>query len=159
MRKFKLIIVLILISMRLGAQTPQRNQFADYVEWLQTNNPQLGYFINDWLGVHYKLGGNTKKGIDCSQFAKKLYSEVYNKTLEGTCSKQWIQTKRIKKDNLQVGDIVFFTSKQSPSGWHCGVYIGDGQFVHSANRFEGVKISTLDEPRYLNSYKGAGRLD
>lgn len=24
---------------------------------------------------------------------------------------------------------------------------------------EGVKISTLDEPRYLNSYKGDSRLD
>jgi cell wall-associated NlpC family hydrolase len=58
-----------------------------------------------------------------------------------------------------VGDIVFFRSKQSPSGWHCGVYLGMDMFVHSANKDEGVKVSSLLEPRYLSGYKGAGRLD
>ena len=148
-----------LISRGLVAQTVQRNQFADYVEWLQTNNPLLGKFINEWIGVKYRLGGNTKRGIDCSQFSKRLYWDVYGKRIEGTCDEQWDQTIRIKKDSLQVGDIIFFRSRQSPSGWHCGVYIGDKRFVHAANRLEGVKISTLDEPRYLNSYKGAGRLN
>jgi lipoprotein Spr len=159
MRKIILITTLMLISRGLVAQTVQRNQFADYVEWLQTNNPLLGKFINEWIGVKYRLGGNTKRGIDCSQFSKRLYWDVYGKRIEGTCDEQWDQTIRIKKDSLQVGDIIFFRSRQSPSGWHCGVYIGDKRFVHAANRLEGVKISTLDEPRYLNSYKGAGRLN
>ncbi len=111
-----------------------------------------------WLGKPYKLGGKTEKGIDCSQFNKRLYKDVYNVTLENVCYKQWNQTGRIKRDSLQVGDLLFFRSTRSPSGWHCGVYIGNTYFVHAANKYEGVKISSLSEPRYNKSYKGGGRV-
>lgn len=178
--KLKEIIILLIVLLLLTVSTFGQNQFSDYVNHQKllvdgdymyvmvknkteiiplTDSAKLDVFIRDWLGVKYKLGGNTKKGIDCSQFAKRLYWEVYGKKIEGTCDKQWIQTKRIKKDSLKIGDIVFFRSRLSPSGWHCGIYIGNGQFVHAANKLDGVKISTLDEPRYLFSYKGAGRLD
>ena len=33
------------------------------------------------------------------------------------------------------------------------------RFVHAANRAEGVKISSLDEPIYKRAYKGSGRLN
>ena len=69
------------------------------------------------------------------------------------------ETKRILKDSLTTGDIVFFRSNLSPSGWHCGLYLGNGTFAHAANKKEGVKISSLSEPRYLRSYKGAGRFN
>lgn len=148
--------------MLLTVSVFSQNQFADYVKHTENNQPQLtplSSFVMSWYGVKYKLGGNTKRGIDCSQFTKKLYWEVYGLKLGNNCSEQWKQTKRIKKDSLQVGDIVFFNSRQSPSGWHCGLYLGDGTFVHAANKEEGVKISSLSEPRYLRSYKGAGRLN
>jgi cell wall-associated NlpC family hydrolase len=64
----------------------------------------------------------------------------------------------VSKASLEVDDIVFFSSKISPSGWHCGIYIGNNKFVHSSNRREGVKISDLSEYPYNRSYKGAGRL-
>ena len=118
----------------------------------------LSTFINEWMGVRYRLGGSTKKGIDCSQFTKKLYSEVYGIKLGNNCQQQWNQTKRVKRDSLMVGDILFFRSRLSPSGWHCGLYLGDGNFVHAANRAEGVKISSLSEPRYDKHFKGAGRI-
>lgn len=159
--KLKEIIILLIVLLLLTVSTFGQNQFSGYVQHIELTQDtiKLGKFINEWIGVRYRLGGNTKKGIDCSQFTKRLYWEVYSKRIEGTCNEQWKQTKRIKKDSLQIGDIVFFRSRLSPSGWHCGVYIGNNRFVHAANKIEGVKISTLDEPRYLNSYKGAGRLD
>lgn len=125
----------------------------------QTNEPKLDEFINEWLGVKYRLGGRTKRGIDCSQFSKKLYLVVYGKHLGENCAAQWKQTNRVIKDSLMTGDIIFFRSRQSPSGWHCGVYIGDNRFVHAANKHEGVKISSLTEPRYIKGYKGSGRLN
>jgi hypothetical protein len=158
--KEKLILIIILTMMSVTSVFSQ-NQFSDYVQHLKNdtlNLKPLGSFVMDWYGSKYQLGGNTKNGIDCSQFAKKLYWEVYGKKLNNTCVEQWKQTIRIKKDSLMVGDIVFFRSTQSPSGWHCGVYLGKDTFVHAANKKEGVKISCLSEPRYLNSYKGAGRL-
>ena len=172
-----IITLLLIISPTIS--TLGQNQFSDYVTYKQslvdtnfmyvmvkgktekiplTDSARLDAFVRDWLGVRYKLGGSTKRGIDCSQFTKKLYSEIYNLRLENVAYKQWNQTKRILKTNLVVGDIVFFRSRQSPSGWHCGIYIGDDRFVHAANKDEGVKISSLNEPKYKKSYKGVGRL-
>lgn len=115
-------------------------------------------FIKEWLGVRYRLGGSTKRGIDCSQFTKRFYRDVYGLQLRDVAYKQWNQTKRIKRIDLQIGDIMFFRSKSSPSGWHCGIYIGDNRFLHASNKHEGVKISSINEPKYVKSYRGAGRL-
>ena len=112
-----------------------------------------------WLGKPYKLGGKTERGIDCSQFNKRLYNDVYKLQIENVCYKQYNQTERVKKDSLQIGDLLFFRSRQSPSGWHCAVYLGESMFIHAANRYEGVKISSLLEPNYKRAYKGAGRLN
>jgi len=124
----------------------------------QDTTSVLDKFISEWLGRPYKLGGKTEKGIDCSQFTKRLYQDVFNLILPDVAYKQWNATKRILKGELTIGDIVFFRSKSSPSGWHCGIYIGDGKFVHASNRYEGVKISVLSDPKYTHSYRGAGRL-
>jgi cell wall-associated NlpC family hydrolase len=139
-----------------------QNQIRDYIDYNKVNPMKLtplSTFVMSWYGVKYKLGGSNKRGIDCSQFTKRLYWDVYGRKLGKNCAEQWKQTKRILKDSLITGDIVFFRSRESPSGWHCGLYLGDGTFAHAANRKEGVKISSLSEPRYLKGYKGAGRLD
>ena len=158
MKKITLIIIMTLIVMSSMGQ----NQIRDYVEYNKINPMKLtplSTFVMGWYGVKYKLGGSTKRGIDCSQYTKRLYWDVYGRKLGNNCAEQWKETKRILKDSLITGDIVFFRSTQSPSGWHCGLYLGNGTFAHAANRKEGVKISSLSEPRYLKAYKGAGRLD
>ena len=155
-------ITFIITFLMIGSIGYGQNQFIDYVEYSKLNPTKLTpltSFVMEWYGVKYRLGGSTKRGIDCSQFTKKLYWEVYGLKLGKNCAEQWNQTKRVKKDSLQVGDIVFFRSRQSPSGWHCGLYLGNDTFAHAANKKEGVKISSLFEPRYLHSYKGAGRLN
>lgn len=123
-----------------------------------TTDSTLNSFMLHWISKPYKLGGKTEKGIDCSQFNKRLYKDVYNKQIGDVAYKQWAQTQRIKKDSLNVGDLVFFRSKQSPSGWHTGTYIGNTYFIHAANKYEGVKISSLEEPRYKKAIRGYGRL-
>jgi lipoprotein Spr len=153
MRKYFLTL-LVIFSLKVSAQTPVE-KFDDGVF---TEDTTLNKFILKWLGKPYKLGGKTEKGIDCSQFNKRLYRDVYNLTLENVCYKQWNQTGRVKKDSLQVGDLLFFRSKLSPSGWHCGIYIGNTYFVHAANRYEGVKISSISEPRYNKTFRGGGRI-
>jgi lipoprotein Spr len=158
MKKTLFLLTLSLLTLSSVGQ----NMVMDYVEYSKLNPLKLkplSSFVMEWYGVKYRLGGNTKRGIDCSQFTKKLYWEVYGRKLGNNCAEQWKQTMRIKRDSLKIGDIVFFRSTQSPSGWHCGLYLGKDTFAHAANRKEGVKISSLFEPRYLRAYKGAGRLD
>lgn len=154
MKKYSLIFLILATFTATGQTTVDK-----FDEGVFTQDTILNKFILKWIGKPYKLGGKTEKGIDCSQFTKRLYQDVYNKQLQNVAYKQYNQTRRIKRDSLQVGDVIFFRSKQSPSGWHCGAYIGNTYFVHAANRYEGVKISSLKEPRYLKSYRGSGRLD
>jgi len=154
MKRIVIITVLILFELTSSAQQKSENGFKDVV----TSDTTLNKFMTHWLRKPYKFGGNSEKGIDCSQFTKRLYKDVYSKQLGDIAEEQWNQTKRVKRDSLQVGDLVFFRSRQSPSGWHCGAYIGNTYFIHAANKYEGVKISSLNEPRYIKAIKGFGRL-
>lgn len=121
-------------------------------------NSSLNDVIKEWIGVPYRYGGTTKKGVDCSGLTQQLYKEIYNINLPRTASQQWKATERVIKDSLQEGDLVFFKSKRSPSGWHVGVYLGEGNFIHSPSRKDKVKISNLNDNYYTKTYKGAGRI-
>ena len=150
-------IVVLLVSVSAFSQTKKELPALDSLPYL-TNDTAMNNFMLHWLGKPYKLGGKTERGIDCSQFNKRLYADVYKLNIENVCYKQYNQTERIKKDSLEIGDLLFFRSRQSPSRWHCATYIGETMIVHAANKYEGVKVSSLLEPRYKKAYKGAGRI-
>jgi lipoprotein Spr len=158
MNKFILIAILVaILPIFAHSQTKKELPKLDSIPFI-TPDTALNNFVYHWLGKPYKLGGKTERGIDCSQFNKRLAKDVYKIEIENVCYRQWDSTQRVSKDSLLIGDLVFFRSRQSPSGWHCGTYIGETMFVHSANRYEGVKISSLLEPKYKLAYKGAGRI-
>ncbi len=150
-------ILVVVLPILVHSQTKKELTKLDSIPFV-TLDTTLNNFVYHWLGKPYKLGGKTERGIDCSQFNKRLAKDVYKVEIENVCYRQWDGTQRVSKDSLIIGDLVFFRSRQSPSGWHCGTYIGETMFVHSANRYEGVKISSLLEPKYKLAYKGAGRI-
>ena len=159
----QIIITSILVILGMTSTSQVKNKYTEFnkpaiSDEILTSDSILNKFMLYWIGKPYKLGGNGERGIDCSQFNKRLYKDVYNKVLGEVAYKQWAQTQRLKKDSLIVGDLVFFRSKASPSGWHTGVFIGNSYFIHAANKYEGVKISSLDEPRYKEMIRGYGRL-
>lgn len=119
----------------------------------------MNKFISDWIGKPYKFGGTSKYGIDCSALTQKFYEVVFGYYIPRTCYYQFQNSIKISSNEIKIGDIIFFKSSLSPSGWHCGIYIGDNKFLHSANRKEGVKISYIDERQYTNKIKGFGRYE
>ena len=153
LKKIILVSTILLSIQPIFAQKQAENGFKDVI----TSDTLLNKFMMYWLRKPYKFGGNSEKGIDCSKLTKRLYKDVYNKIIGDIAEEQFDQSRRIKRDSLQLGDLVFFRSRQSPSGWHCGAYIGNTYFLHAANRYEGVKISSLDEPRYKKTIRGFGR--
>jgi len=124
---------------------------------LASKDSSMHRFVNEWLGSKYRAGGNNKEGVDCSGFSRILYSTIYNQEIPRTAKEQYNHSLRIKKNNLQLGDLIFFRSKYSPTGWHVAVYLYDGYFVHSGNRHTGVCVGNLQTPYYTRNYKGAGR--
>lgn len=123
----------------------------------QTSDSALNRFIYEWIDVPYRFGGTTKRGVDCSYLNLLLQKQVYGKKVPRTCREQWAASVRIKKSDLAIGDAVFFRSSKSPSGWHCGTYIGDNKFFHASGREDDIMISDLNDPHYSRRYKGAGR--
>lgn len=120
-------------------------------------NPALYGFIEDWYGTPYRLGGTTRRAIDCSAFTRQLFSDVFGESLDRTAAMQFMMTKRIfDKKELKEGDLVFFSIKTKRIS-HCGVYLGDGKFVHASSS-QGVVISDLAQDYWSRYYAGAGRL-
>lgn len=120
-------------------------------------NTHLYQFIDSWLGTPYRLGGTTRKGIDCSAFVQQLYDNVFNTSLVRTAFQQFGMAKRLfSDDSLKEGDLVFFRTVSSRIS-HVGVYITNKHFVHSCSS-KGVTVSSLDEKYWARTYAGAGRI-
>ena len=120
-----------------------------------TSNLKLYKFIYEWIGTPYRFGGNTKKGIDCSAFAKTIYEKVFNTNILRNSRDIFSMVDPLAKDELKEGDLVFFKIK-SRSISHVGVYLGDNRFAHSSSG--GVKISNLNEPYYSRYFYKGGRI-
>lgn len=109
-----------------------------------------------WEGVSYKLGGNTRKGIDCSAYMQRVFEDEFSLSLPRSSQEQMKQGSRITREAIDTGDLVFFkTSRQTR---HVGVYIGEGKFVHASSSV-GVTISKLDNKYWGARYEQARRIN
>ena len=111
-------------------------------------------FIDDWSGTRYRMGGSSKRGIDCSAFTSTLLMAVYSLSIPRTAREQYAATKRVAKDDLTEGDLVFFNTTGGVS--HVGLYLSNGYFVHSCCS-EGVTINNLDDSYYSRRFLSGGR--
>ena len=118
-------------------------------------NKKFYSFYKQWEGVRYQLGGSSKKGIDCSAFIQKAFKEKFNLSMPRTTVLQSKVGKEITKDELVLGDLVFF--KTGRSSKHVGIYIEDGKFMHASTKY-GVTISELDNVYFKNKYWKAQRI-
>lgn len=115
-------------------------------------------FIETWYGTRYRYGGNDRSGIDCSAFVQTFVSAVYSLPVPRTSAAQYENSKRIGKDELQEGDLVFFRTLGRRKGVsHVGVYLRNNKFVH-ASTSSGVIINDINDTYYSAHYAGAGRI-
>lgn len=62
----------------------------------------------DWKGVRYRLGGSTKKGVDCSSFVQRTFREQFGLELPRSTYEQQEMGKAVSRNNLRTGDLVLF---------------------------------------------------
>jgi cell wall-associated NlpC family hydrolase len=113
-----------------------------------------------FMGAPYKYGGNTLKGLDCSAYVKKIY-EIFDIQLPRSAREQFKVGSKVGKEELGVGDLVFFRTKRyAKYPTHVGIYIGEGNFIHSSSGHGriGVKIDSLSSDYYSKVYTGATRI-
>ena len=119
---------------------------------------QIIDYAANFLGCKYVYGGNTPSGFDCSGYVKYVFNH-FGVELTRTSASQYSNSVRIKKSELQIGDLVFFsqTAGSSKVG-HVGIYVGNGQFIHAAAPGKGVRYDSLDNSYYSSHYIGSGRV-
>ena len=113
--------------------------------------------IENLLGVPYRLGGMSPRGMDCSGFVNYVYENTVKMTLPRRVSELAQTGKLISRKNLQFGDLVFFKNIEKPEISHIGIYLDAERFAH-ASLSRGVIISNLNESYYTKRYAEARRI-
>ena len=133
-------------SVRLGIDIEMKDNHALYVE------------SSNWLGVPYRSGGTTKRGVDCSGLTSNIYKKVYRKDLERNSEDQRKKDcRKVKKGKLREGDLVFFhNGRKKKKATHVGIYLKDRKFIH-ASTSQGVIVSTLEEEYWKKHWLSGGR--
>ena len=129
------------------------------VETTSSKGEEIVAYANQYLGCSYVYGGSGPSTFDCSGFTMYVYKH-FGYSLSHSATAQSYEGTAISKENLQVGDLVFFSDYQTLEGiGHCGIYIGDGEFIHaSSGSGYCVKISNLLSGSYNTRYETARRL-
>lgn len=118
-------------------------------------------FGKKYLGTPYKFGASTSttKYFDCSSFTKYIFAK-YGVNLPRTSVAQSKVGTSVSKANLQVGDLVFFSSGSRATGsnvTHVAVYAGNGKILHTYGS-PGVTLSDLNSGNWKKTYLKARRV-
>ncbi len=142
-------------------KAPKRNVALARIDLKAAENPVTESLLREadsWIGTPYSWGGNDRNGVDCSGFVLQVYQRSLSIDLPRNSEKQMEFCRKIEKDELSPGDLVFFTVRGGDRVGHVGIYIGNGNMVHSSSS-KGVIITPLDNPYFEKNYFSSGRVD
>ncbi|MCP2312309.1 transglycosylase family protein [Kitasatospora paracochleata] len=95
------------------------------------------------VGQAYIYGGTGNGGWDCSGLTQAAFRQV-GISLPRVAADQADYSTRVSLDNLQPGDLLFWSSNGANSGvHHVAMYIGDGKYVEAANPRAGVRVMAV----------------
>ena len=146
------------VTCKYGTEGYIRSDFVDLTT-SSTVSSNSGFVdtAKKYLGTRYVYGGAAPGGFDCSGFTMYVYKQ-HGYSLPHSASAQWqsgIGTRVYSISELQPGDLVFFNDPSRSAGKacsHAGIYVGNGQIIHSSSsRSKGVIISDLTSG-YYNTY-------
>lgn len=127
------------------------------VDTISSDYSALFAEIDSWMGTPYRYGKHEKRvGTDCSGFTMEIYDKIYGIKLNRSSDGQVANTVDIKKEDLQIGDLIFYVTRGQRIS-HVGLYIGNNKFVH-ATTSRGVIISDMNEKYYNDRYVRSGRV-
>lgn len=157
---------------RISANKEETKSESDTIEIEEketssTTASQIVSYAKKFLGVPYVYGGANSSGFDCSGFTMYVYKHFgismgHGAQMQSKLGKAVNANKNSKSsllNNLEIGDLVFFLDYETMDEiGHCGIYIGDGDFIHaSSGSGYCVKINSLLPGEYYNTRYCAAR--
>jgi cell wall-associated NlpC family hydrolase len=111
--------------------------------------------------IRYVRGGHDPStGFDCSGFVRYVFAHAVGLELPTNSASQFLAGLKVDRGDMQPGDLVFFrTAGRRGQGRisHVGIYIANGQFIHSPSRGKTVRVDSLDESYWSQRFAGAKR--
>lgn len=108
--------------------------------------------------IRYVRGGHDPStGFDCSGFVRYVFAHAIGLNLPHDSTAQFLAGLKVKRDDMEPGDLVFFRTHGKRRISHVGIYISDGRFIHSPTSGKSVEISSLDESYWSKRFAGAKR--
>ena len=124
---------------------------------------QLLNYAFQFRGVPYVYGAMSPKGFDCSGFTSYVYKHMGYR-LDRTSRGQINNGRRVARNELKPGDLVFFNGRAGRGGiGHVGIVTeadngsGTFTFIHAACS-TGVRTSNSTESYYRSRYVSACRV-
>jgi murein DD-endopeptidase / murein LD-carboxypeptidase len=114
----------------------------------------------DFIGVHYRGGGTSRAGMDCSGMVTAVF-DIFGMKLPRSSYEMAKVGEKIDPADAKKGDLVFFRTNGRSAINHVGMVIeNDGEeikFIHSSTS-KGVIISSTKEPYYKRTFAQANRV-
>jgi hypothetical protein len=133
----------------------RKSHCISFEDWSNTD-PKVSSIVSvarNMMGSPYLWGGASSKANDCSGFVKvAYYSQGIILARDASQQAKYGEPVDFSKiDNLQPGDLLFF-GRDERHITHTGIYLRNGDFIHSSGR---VLISSIDpdDPKYSPTRK------
>ena len=108
--------------------------------------------------IRYVRGGHDPAtGFDCSGFVRYVFAHAIGMQLPTNSASQFLAGLKVKREDMKPGDLVFFHTRGKRGISHVGIYISNGNFIHSPASGESVQISSLDDAYWAKHFAGAKR--
>jgi cell wall-associated NlpC family hydrolase len=121
---------------------------------------QIIYTAMEYDGVKYRSGGTTPAGMDCSGLVTTVF-KAYDISLPRSSNDMSKVGKKLKREEIQKGDLVFFRTNGRSVINHVGlvteVKVDEIIFIHSSVQ-RGVIVSSTKEPYYQRTFAQANRI-
>ncbi|SDF22728.1 C40 family peptidase [Dyella sp. 333MFSha] len=107
--------------------------------------------------IRYHRGGRAPStGFDCSGFVRYVFSHSIGLDLPTNSASQFLAGLKVKRNEMKTGDLVFFRTRGKAIS-HVGIYIDNGQFIHSPSAGKTVRVDNLNEAYWSKHFAGAKR--
>jgi cell wall-associated NlpC family hydrolase len=110
------------------------------------------------IGDQYVAGGTGPDSFDCSGFTYFVVKKALGQDISPALQSQTSVGRSVRKNQRRKGDLIFFSLEGGRQVTHVAIVINDTRIIHAMNPQDGVKVSDMTSPYYMDNIRDVRRL-